>query len=199
MKIHEYQAKEILRRYGVRTPRGQVIDSPEAARAIAEEYGGRCVVKAQIHAGGRGKGGGVKVAKTPDEAVAYAGKILGMQLITHQTGPEGQEVRKVLIEEAADIAQELYVAITLDRASGKPTIMASKFGGMDIEEVAHDNPEAILFEAFDPHLGLIPSRRGGSPPASASRAAPPARRATCWSRWPRPSSTPTPPSPRSTR
>ena len=156
MKIHEYQAKEILRRYGVRTPRGQVIAGPEEARAVAEGFGGRCVVKAQIHAGGRGKGGGVKLAKTPDEAVDYAGKILGMQLVTHQTGPEGQQVRKVLIEEAADIAQELYVAITLDRASGKPTIMASRFGGMDIEEVAHDNPEAILFEGFDPHLGLVP-------------------------------------------
>jgi len=156
LKIHEYQAKEILRRYGVRTPRGQVIDVAADARAIAEGFGGRCVVKAQIHAGGRGKGGGVKVAKTPDEAVDYAGKILGMQLVTHQTGPEGQKVRKLLIEEALDISQELYVAITLDRATGKPTIMASRFGGMDIEEVAHDKPEAILFEAFDPHLGLIP-------------------------------------------
>ncbi len=118
MKIHEYQAKEILRRYGVATPRGKVIEDPGEARAICEEMGGKCVVKAQIHAGGRGKGGGVKVAKSPAEATEYAGKILGMQLVTHQTGPEGQKVRKVLIEEAADIAQEFYVAVTLDRQSG---------------------------------------------------------------------------------
>jgi succinyl-CoA synthetase beta subunit len=156
LKIHEYQAKEILRRYGVKTPRGQVTDVAAEAAAIAESFGGRAVVKAQIHAGGRGKGGGVKVAKTPQEAVDYAGKILGMQLVTAQTGPEGQKVRKLLIEEAVDIAQELYVAITLDRAIGKPVIMASTAGGMDIEEVAHKDPDAIFFQAFDPHLGLQP-------------------------------------------
>jgi len=156
LKIHEYQAKEILRRYGVATPRGRVTDSPAEARAICEEMGGRCVVKAQIHAGGRGKGGGVKLASSPDEAEAHASKILGMQLVTHQTGPEGQKVKKVLIEEAAEIAKELYVAVTLDRAAGKPVIIASASGGMDIEEVAARTPQAIHREPFDPFLGLLP-------------------------------------------
>ena len=156
MKIHEYQAKEILRRYGVATPRGKVTDSPDEAARICEELGGRCVVKAQIHAGGRGKGGGVKLAKSPEEAREVAGKILGMQLVTHQTGPEGQLVRKVLIEETADIAQELYLSITLDRAQGKPVIMASAAGGMDIEEVAARDPQAIHRVAIDPHLGIQP-------------------------------------------
>ena len=156
MKIHEYQAKEILRRYGVATPRGQVTEDPAEAGRICREIGGRCVVKAQIHAGGRGKGGGVKLAKSPEEAQEIAGTILGMQLVTHQTGPEGQLVRKVLIEETADIAQELYVSITLDRAQGKPVIMASAAGGMDIEEVAATEPEKIFRLAFDPHLGLLP-------------------------------------------
>ena len=116
MKIHEYQAKEILRRYGVATPRGRVTDDPEEAAAICEELGGRCVVKAQIHAGGRGKGGGVKLAGSPAEARETAGRILGMQLVTPQTGPEGREVKKVLLEEAADIASELYLSITASRA-----------------------------------------------------------------------------------
>ncbi|MEO8277685.1 MAG: ATP-grasp domain-containing protein, partial [Thermoanaerobaculia bacterium] len=156
MKIHEYQAKEILRRYGVPTPRGKVIENSADARAICEEMGGRCVVKAQIHAGGRGKGGGVKVAKSPAEAVEFAGRILGMQLVTHQTGPEGQKVQKVLIEEAADIAQELYVAVTLDRQSGKPVVISSSSGGMDIEEVAEHDPNAIHREAVDPQIGLVP-------------------------------------------
>ena len=156
MKIHEYQAKEILRRYGVASPRGKVIENPADARAICEEMGGRCVVKAQIHAGGRGKGGGVKLANSPAEAVEWAGKILGMQLVTHQTGPEGQQVRKVLIEEAADIAQELYVAVTLDRQSGKPVVISSAFGGMDIEEVAAKDPLAIHREEVDPQIGLVP-------------------------------------------
>jgi succinyl-CoA synthetase beta subunit len=156
LKIHEYQAKEILRRYGVATPRGRVTDDPAEARRIADEMGGRAVVKAQIHAGGRGKGGGVKVGKTPTEVEEHAGRILGMQLVTHQTGPEGQKVRKVLIEEAADIAGELYVAITLDRASGKPVVIASAAGGMDIEEVAAKDPKAIHREPFDPFLGLRP-------------------------------------------
>jgi succinyl-CoA synthetase beta subunit len=156
LKIHEYQAKEILRRYGVATPRGRVTDDPAEARRIAEEMGGRAVVKAQIHAGGRGKGGGVKVGKSPAEVEEHAKKILGMQLVTHQTGPEGQKVRKVLIEEAADIAGELYVAITLDRASGKPVVIASAAGGMDIEEVAAKDPKAIHREPFDPFLGLRP-------------------------------------------
>ncbi len=156
MKIHEYQAKEVLRRYGVATPRGRVTESAAEARSICEELGGKCVVKAQIHAGGRGKGGGVKLAKTPAEAEEHAGRILGMQLVTHQTGPEGQRVRKVLIEEAADIASELYVAVTLDRAAGKPVVIASAAGGMDIEEVAAKDPSAIHREPFDPFLGLQP-------------------------------------------
>ncbi|MEO6326162.1 MAG: ADP-forming succinate--CoA ligase subunit beta [Thermoanaerobaculia bacterium] len=156
MKVHEYQAKEILRGFGVTTPRGRVTDSPDEARLIAEEFGGKAVVKAQIHAGGRGKGGGVKVAKTPDEAHDYAEKILGMQLITHQTGPEGRKVKKVLIEEAMDIAQELYLGITLDRSSGKPVFMASKQGGMEIEVVAEKDPDAIVKETFDPAFGLQP-------------------------------------------
>ncbi len=156
MKIHEYQAKEILRRYGVATPRGKVTADAAEARAICEELGGRCVVKAQIHAGGRGKGGGVKLAGSPAEAEELAGRILGMKLVTPQTGPEGQPVRKVLIEEAVEIASELYLSVTLDRALGRPTIMASAAGGMDIEEVAASNPEAIVRQPVDPHLGLLP-------------------------------------------
>ncbi|HEX2225246.1 MAG TPA: ADP-forming succinate--CoA ligase subunit beta [Thermoanaerobaculia bacterium] len=156
MKIHEYQAKEILRRYGVATPRGKVTTDPEEAARICEELGGRCVVKAQIHAGGRGKGGGVKLAKSPDEAREMAGKILGMQLVTHQTGPEGQRVSTILVEETADIAQELYLSITLDRAKGMPVLMASKAGGMDIEEVAEKDPDAIFRAWIDPHLGILP-------------------------------------------
>jgi succinyl-CoA synthetase beta subunit len=156
LKIHEYQAKEILRRYGVATPRGRVAESAAEARAIAEEFGGRAVVKAQIHAGGRGKGGGVKLAESADEAELAAARILGMQLVTSQTGPEGQTVRRVLVEEAVDIAQELYLAITLDRAAVKPLVMASASGGMEIEEVAARDPQAIVRRHFDPHLGLLP-------------------------------------------
>ncbi|HEX9736188.1 MAG TPA: ADP-forming succinate--CoA ligase subunit beta [Thermoanaerobaculia bacterium] len=156
MKIHEYQAKEILRRYGVATPRGRVAESAAEARAIAEEFGGRAVVKAQIHAGGRGKGGGVKLAKSADEAELAAAQILGMRLVTPQTGPEGQTVRRVLVEEAVDVAQELYLAITLDRAAVKPLVMASASGGMEIEEVAARDPQAIVRRHFDPHLGLLP-------------------------------------------
>ena len=156
MKIHEFQAKEILRRFGVATPRGQVVDSAAEAAEVCREMGGRCVVKAQIHAGGRGKGGGVKLAGSPEEAEATAASILGMQLVTPQTGPEGQTVRKVLIEEALNIASELYLSVTLDRAKGKPVLMASASGGMDIEEVAAENPEAIVREAIDPQLGMLP-------------------------------------------
>jgi succinyl-CoA synthetase beta subunit len=156
LKIHEYQAKEILRRYGVATPRGKVTEDPGEAARICEELGGRCVVKAQIHAGGRGKGGGVKLAKSPEEARELAGKILGMQLVTHQTGPEGQLVHKVLIEETADIAQELYLSITLDRAKGKHVVMASVSGGMDIEEVAARDPKAIYRAWVDHNLGIQP-------------------------------------------
>ncbi|HYN21668.1 MAG TPA: ADP-forming succinate--CoA ligase subunit beta, partial [Thermoanaerobaculia bacterium] len=156
MKIHEYQAKEILRRYGVATPRGRVTEDPEEAARICEELGGRCVVKAQIHAGGRGKGGGVKLAKSPEEAREVASQILGMQLVTHQTGPEGQLVRKVLVEETADIAQELYLSITLDRAKGKHVVMASASGGMDIEEVAARDPKAIYRAWIDHNQGIQP-------------------------------------------
>jgi succinyl-CoA synthetase beta subunit len=156
LKIHEYQAKEILRRYGVATPRGEVTDRPAEARRICEELGGRCVVKAQIHAGGRGKGGGVKLAGSPEEAEARAGDILGMQLVTPQTGPEGQMVRKVYVEEASEIVRELYVSVTLDRAKRMPLVMASTEGGMDIEEVAEETPEAILKEWIHPHLRMLP-------------------------------------------
>src|SRR5512141_3197557 len=125
MKVHEYQAKSILARYGVAIPKGEVADTPAEARDIAKEFGGRAVVKAQIHAGGRGKGGGVKLAKTPDEAFELAKKIVGMQLVTHQTGPEGKKVKKVLVEEALDIARELYLGVTLDRALGMPVRRAA--------------------------------------------------------------------------
>jgi succinyl-CoA synthetase beta subunit len=156
MKVHEYQAKEILRRYGVPTPRGIVVDTPEEARRASKELGGRVVVKAQIHAGGRGKGGGVKLAKDADEAAGHTKNILGMTLVTHQTGPEGRVVHKVLIEEALNIDKELYLAITLDRASGMNVIMASAQGGMDIEEVAAHTPEAIHREPVDTVLGIQP-------------------------------------------
>ena len=156
MKIHEFQAKEILRRFGVATPRGSVISDASEARTVGTELGGRCVVKAQIHAGGRGKGGGVKLAESAEEAERLAGEILGMQLVTRQTGPEGQKVRRVLIEEAVDIASELYLSVLLDREAGRPLVMGSAAGGMDIEEVAAERPEAIVREWFDPHLGLQP-------------------------------------------
>ncbi|MEO8381794.1 MAG: ADP-forming succinate--CoA ligase subunit beta [Acidobacteriota bacterium] len=156
MKVHEYQAKELLRRYGVPTPRGVVVDTPDEARQAANQLGGRVVVKAQIHAGGRGKGGGVKLAKSADEAADLAKQILGMTLVTHQTGPTGQVVRKVLIEEALNIDKELYLGITLDRRLGMNVIMASAQGGMDIEEVAAHDPNAIHREPVDSVLGLQP-------------------------------------------
>jgi succinyl-CoA synthetase beta subunit len=161
MKIHEYQGKEVLARHGVPVPRGIVITESGAARAAAEELGGRVVVKAQIHAGGRGKGGGVKLADNPDEAVKFAEEILGMTLVTKQTGPEGKLVRTVLIEEALPIDRELYLGVVLDRSEGFPVMMASRFGGMEIEEVAAENPDAILKAHFDPDVGLHPylSRR----------------------------------------
>jgi succinyl-CoA synthetase beta subunit len=156
MKVHEYQAKAILARYGVAVPRGQVTDSPAEAREIAKRLGGRVVVKAQIHAGGRGKGGGVKLAKDPEEAHDFAKKIIGMTLVTPQTGPAGRVVQKVLVEEALDIARELYLGITLDRSRGLPVVMASQSGGMEIEEVAARDPRAITREAVDPVAGLFP-------------------------------------------
>ena len=146
MKIHEYQAKELLRGYGVNTPRGIACFSVDEAVRAAEKLGGPVwVVKAQIHAGGRGKGGGVKVAKSIDEVRDWSSKILGMQLKTHQTGPEGQQVRRLLIEEGADIDKELYVGIVVDRATQKVCVMASSEGGMDIEEVAAKTPEGPGF------------------------------------------------------
>ncbi len=155
MKIHEYQAKEILRKYGVVTPRGIPCFSVEEAVKAADELGGNVwVVKAQIHAGGRGKGGGVKVATSREKVQEFASQILGMQLVTHQTGPEGQKVRRLLIEEGADIKKEYYVAVLTDRASQKVVVMASSEGGMDIEEVAHATPEKILKEFVDPLVGL---------------------------------------------
>jgi len=154
VKIHEYQAKQILARYGVRIPRGEIVYSRDEARGAAERLGGTVVVKAQIHAGGRGKGGGVKLAKSPDEAEQIAGQILGMTLVTHQTGPEGRKVQKVYIEEGLDIRGELYLGIVIDRQTGKVVFMASAAGGMDIEEVAAKNPEAILREYITPGLGL---------------------------------------------
>jgi succinyl-CoA synthetase beta subunit len=156
MKVHEYQAKEILRRYGVPTPRGVVVESGDEARQAAKQLGGRVVVKAQIHAGGRGKGGGVKLAKDADDAAEQAKKILGMTLVTPQTGPEGRVVRKVLIEEALNIDRELYLGITLDRRIGMPVIMASQQGGMEIEEVAARDPKAIHREPIDGVLGTLP-------------------------------------------
>jgi succinyl-CoA synthetase beta subunit len=156
MNVHEYQAKEILRRYGVPTPRGVVVDNPEAAREAATQLGGRVVVKAQIHAGGRGKGGGVKLAKDPNEAAELTQKMIGMTLVTHQTGPEGRKVNKVLIEEALNIDKELYLSITLDRRIGLPVVMSSPQGGMDIEEVAERDPKAIFRETIDPVLGAQP-------------------------------------------
>ena len=156
MKVHEYQAKSILARYGVPVPRGEVTDNPDEARQIAKRLGGRSVVKAQIHAGGRGKGGGVSLAKDPDEAHAIAKRILGMTLVTAQTGPQGRLVQRVLVEEALDIDRELYVGITLDRGRGLPSMMVSKFGGMEIEEVAAKDASAIVREAIDPGLGMFP-------------------------------------------
>src|ERR1700730_10379157 len=146
MKIHEYQAKAILAKYDVPVPRGEVAYTVEEAEAAAKKIGGSVVVKAQIHAGGRGKGGGVKVAKDATEATEIAKRMLGMQLITHQTGPEGRLVQRLLIEETVQMERELYLGIVLDRALGKPVFMASSAGGMDIEQVAEETPELILKE-----------------------------------------------------
>ncbi|MEM7677705.1 MAG: ADP-forming succinate--CoA ligase subunit beta, partial [Myxococcota bacterium] len=155
MKIHEYQAKELLRRFGVPTPQGKVATTVEEAVEAAKSLGTLpVVVKAQIHAGGRGKGGGVKVCKTLEEAQQRAGDILGMQLVTHQTGPEGQKVKRLLIEQGVAIAKELYLSLTLDRATKRITLMASSEGGMDIEEVAAETPEKIHRVPVDPVVGL---------------------------------------------
>ena len=157
MKIHEYQAKEIFRRFGVPTPRGEMVTTPDQARAVAERLGTKIVVvKGQIHAGGRGKAGGVKLAKSPAEAADLAKSILGMKLVTPQTGPAGRIVQRLLIEEGLDIKRELYLSILVDRAVAAPVIMASTAGGMEIEEVAHKNPELILRETILPATGLQP-------------------------------------------
>ncbi|HWT00594.1 MAG TPA: ADP-forming succinate--CoA ligase subunit beta [Pyrinomonadaceae bacterium] len=155
MKIHEYQGKELLKKYGVAVPRGIVARSPEEAYHATKELGTEVVVvKAQIHAGGRGKGGGVKLAKSADEAQEVARQMLGMKLVTHQTGPEGREVRVLLIEEGLPIDKEFYLGIVLDRATGRPVFMASAAGGMDIEEVAAKTPEQIFKETIDPAVGF---------------------------------------------
>ena len=163
MKIHEYQGKEILRSFGVPVPRGIPAFTVQEAVEAAQKLGGPVwVVKAQIHAGGRGKGGGVKVAKTIDDVKRIAGEILGMQLKTHQTGPEGQKVRRLYIEDGADIQKEYYVSLVTDRATQKIAFIASSEGGMDIEEVAHATPEKIITEFIDP-LGQVlagPARGG---------------------------------------
>ncbi len=157
MKIHEYQAKSILARYGVATPRGEVAFTKEEARAVALRIGTPVVVvKAQIHAGGRGKAGGVKLARSAGEAAEHAGKILGMKLITPQTGPAGRIVKRLLIEEGLDIKREIYLGLLVDRTAGAPVFMASSAGGMEIEEVAKDNPAAILREQIHPAVGLQP-------------------------------------------
>jgi succinyl-CoA synthetase beta subunit len=157
MKIHEYQAKEILKNYGVPVPRGRVAETPEEARKIAEEIGIKMiVVKAQIHAGGRGKGGGVKVVSHPEEAEKAAREIFGMRLVTHQTGPAGRVVRKVLIEEGVEIKEELYLGIVIDRSKACPVVMASREGGVEIEKVAVETPEKIVMEWIDPSIGFRP-------------------------------------------
>jgi succinyl-CoA synthetase beta subunit len=157
VKIHEYQAKEILRKFGVAVPRGYLAVTPLEAEGAARQLGGGIsAVKAQIHAGGRGKGGGVKLARSPDEARSHAEAMLGMMLKTPQTGPEGQEVRKVYVEEGCRIARELYLGMTLDREVGRLAVMASTEGGVDIEEVAHSTPEKILREWVSPLTGLMP-------------------------------------------
>ena len=157
MNIHEYQAKEVLAKHGVAVPKGVVIENAEKAAAVSRKLGTDIVVvKAQIHAGGRGKGGGVKLAKSPEEAKVHANKIIGMTLVTPQTGSEGRKVKKVLIEEGMAIAKELYLGILLDRQSSRVMIMASEAGGMAIEEVAEDTPEKIIKEIVDPIIGVKP-------------------------------------------
>src|SRR5690349_11360411 len=163
MKIHEYQAKAILKKYGVAVPRGEMVESRDQAEAAAKNLfdagAGGVVVKAQIHAGGRGKGGGVKIAKSVEEAGEIASKMLGMTLITHQTGPEGRVVQRLLVEETLPIERELYLGIVIDRAEARPVFMASQSGGMEIEQVAAENPDAILKEHINPGMGLEAFKR----------------------------------------
>jgi len=156
MNIHEYQAKEILKRYGVPVPVGRVASTLPEVKAAAADLGGRCVVKAQIHAGGRGKAGGVKLASSPEDAVEKAAEILGKNLVTHQTGPEGRQVSRVLVEQGVNIERELYLGMVLDRAQSRVTTICSSEDGVEIEEVAAKHPEKILKEAIDPAVGLQP-------------------------------------------
>ncbi|PYT15995.1 MAG: ADP-forming succinate--CoA ligase subunit beta [Acidobacteria bacterium] len=156
MKIHEYQAKQILKRFGIEVPKGEVAFNPKDALTIASRLGGRTVLKAQIHAGGRGKGGGVKIAADADEAERLARQMIGMSLVTPQTGPQGKKVRRLLIEEPVDISREIYLGVTLDRDRSVPVMMASAQGGMEIEEIARRDPKAIQIEPVDPLIGLRP-------------------------------------------
>jgi len=156
MNIHEFQAKDLLRRYGVPVPNGKVALTPQEAKVAAAELGGRCVVKAQIHAGGRGKAGGVKLAASPEEAESAAKEMLGKKLVTHQTGPEGREVRQVLVEQSVNIERELYLGMVLDRGKSRVAVIGSSEGGVEIEEVAAAHPEKILKELIDPAIGLQP-------------------------------------------
>ncbi|OGP80624.1 MAG: succinate--CoA ligase subunit beta [Deltaproteobacteria bacterium RBG_16_64_85] len=158
MNIHEYQAKSVLAKYGVAVPRGKVADTPAEAEDIAKEFGTPVVVKAQIHAGGRGKGGGIKLAKSHDEAREFAKQIIGMNLVTHQTGPQGKRVKRVLVEQASAIKRELYLGMVIDRAVSRVVMMASTEGGMEIETVAARTPEKILKEHVDPAMGLMPNQ-----------------------------------------
>jgi len=156
LNIHEYQAKAVLRAYGVAVPDGEVAFSAQEAAVVAERFGGKAVVKAQIHAGGRGKAGGVKLAKSVDEVKAFASEMLGMTLVTHQTGPEGKVVKRLLIEALSDIQKEYYIGVVVDRQTGSVVLMASEEGGMEIEEVAAHSPEKIFREVVDPAVGLRP-------------------------------------------
>jgi succinyl-CoA synthetase beta subunit len=155
MKIHEYQAKQILSKFGVAIPRGEVAFTPEEAKAVAEKIGPKVVLKAQIHAGGRGKGGGIKIVNNPQEAESLAQSMIGMTLVTHQTGPEGKTVKRLLVEEALDIAKELYIGIVIDRAKEAPVVMASSEGGVEIEKVAAETPELIIKEYINPSTGFL--------------------------------------------
>jgi len=156
LKVHEYQAKELLARFGVATPKGRTTDSADEAANIAREIGGPVAIKAQIHAGGRGKGGGIKLAKTPDETREAAKAIIGMQLVTHQTGPEGKKVKRVLVEEQLEVEKELYLSVVIDNSIGLPIVMASAEGGVEIEEVAARDPSAIHRSPVDPTVGFQP-------------------------------------------
>jgi succinyl-CoA synthetase beta subunit len=156
MKVHEYQAKELLARYGITTPKGRSTQSAEEAAVISKEIAGPVVVKAQIHSGGRGKAGGIKVAKTPDEARKVAGEIIGMTLVTHQTGTQGKLVKRVLVEEQLDVERELYASVVIDNSIGLPIVMASAEGGVEIEEIATRNPAAIKRTPVDPTVGFEP-------------------------------------------